>query len=256
VSAGEPTRRFSDRASDYARARPAYPEALTDALVASAGLTAGSAVADVGSGTGLSSTPFLRLGCTVYGVEPNAAMRAAAERRLAGEPRFVSVDGTAESTGLPAASVDLVVAAQAFHWFDRPRARAEFARVLRPGGVVALVWNWRRDRGTPFLEGYEALLRRWGTDYAEVLRRWEAGSPDALGAFFGGPYETRRVEHAQVHDLDGLRARLLSSSYTPPEGHPDRAPMLRALERLFAEHAREGQVELVYDATLHIGALA
>jgi SAM-dependent methyltransferase len=254
----DPTRRFTDRALDYAVGRPAYPDALADTLVAAAALTAGSAVADVGSGTGLSSEPLLRRGCTVYGVEPNAAMRGAAERRLAAEPRFVSVDGTAEATGLGDASVDLVAAGQAFHWFDRPRARREFARILRPGGVAALFWNWRRAAGAPFLEAYEAILRRWGTDYAEVRHRYDAGSAPALAAFFGGPYATSTFTHALAYDLDGLRARLLSSSYTPPPGHPDRAPMLRALEAAFAEHARDAaaRVELVYDAELHVGRLA
>jgi SAM-dependent methyltransferase len=251
----EPTRRFSDRVADYARARPGYPEALFDALVAAAGLRAGGAVADVGSGTGISTEPLLRRGCVVYGVEPNADMRRAAEERFAGRPGFVSVDGVAEATTLPDASVELVTVAQAFHWFDRARARREFARILRPGGAVGLFWNWRAT-GTPFLDAYEGILERYGTDYLEVRSQNWARRADGLSDFFGGPFETRTFSHAQALDLDGVRALLLSASFTPPAGHPDREPMLRALERAFDEHARDGRVGIVYDTELHVGRLA
>jgi ubiquinone/menaquinone biosynthesis C-methylase UbiE len=132
-----------------------------------AALGPGSVVADLGSGTGISTEPFLRLGCTVHAVEPNDAMRAAAEELLSGHPELRSVAGTAEATTLPGRSVDLVAAGQAFHWFRPDFARAEIARILRPGGRVALFWNRRRE-DTAFGEAYEALLRRYGTDYAAV----------------------------------------------------------------------------------------
>ena len=251
----EPTRRFSDRVNDYARARPGYPEALFDALAAVAGLGGGSAVADVGSGTGISTEPFLRRGCVVYAVEPNAGMRRAAEERFAGRPGFVSVDGVAEATTLPEGSVDLVTVAQAFHWFDRARARGEFARILRPGGVVGLFWNWRSS-GAPFVDAYEAILERFGTDFREVRETYAARRAGGVAEFYGGPFETRTFPHTQALDLDGLRALFLSSSFTPPAGHPDREPMLRAIERAFAEHARAGRVEIAYDAELHVGPLA
>jgi SAM-dependent methyltransferase len=251
----EPTRRFSDRVHDYARARPGYPEALFDTLAAAAGLRAGSAVADVGSGTGISSEPFLRRGCAVYGVEPNADMRLAAEARFAAHAGFTSVDGVAEATTLADASVDLVTVAQAFHWFDRARTRREFARILRPGGAVGLYWNWRAA-GTPFVEAYEAIIERFGTDFAAVRSTYAARRAEGLADFFGGPFETRTFSHTQALDLDGLRALLLSSSFTPPAGHPDREPMLHAIDRAFAEHARGGRVEIPYDTELHVGRLA
>src|SRR5580704_17335722 len=142
----DPKERFSSRVDDYVRYRPGYPAALYAWLAAEGRLDAGSVVVDVGSGTGILSRGLLESGgARVVGVEPNAAMRAAAERSLAGQPRFESVDASAEATGLPAASADLVIAAQAFHWFDPPRARVEFARILRPSGLVALVWNQRSD---------------------------------------------------------------------------------------------------------------
>lgn len=249
----DPTTRFSDRADDYARARPSYPDAVFDAIEKLAGLSAPSVIADVGSGTGISAAPLLRRGYAVYGVEPNAAMRAEAERRFAGESRFTSVDGTAEATTLGDGSVDLVLVAQAFHWMDPVRTRAELARVLRPPRYVALLWNWRRPRGSAFTAAYEAIVERWSNDYDVVKRQYRVR--ESLGAFFGGAHETRTFEHAHPLDRDAVRALLLSSSYTPKEGHPDRAPMLRALDAAFDAHARGGLVEVVYDAELHVGRL-
>src|SRR5687768_9631235 len=144
----DPTRRFSNRVEDYVRYRPGYPLQVLDFLRGSGALADRSVVADVGSGTGISSELFLRDGHTVYGVEPNAEMRAAAEAQLVQRfSRFHSVDGRAEGTTLADGSVDLVVAAQAFHWFqDLDFVRCEFGRILRPGGRVVLLWNTRKTR--------------------------------------------------------------------------------------------------------------
>src|SRR5690242_14365495 len=108
------TQRFSDRVENYVRARPSYPDAFFDFLRSEIGLTSDWAVADIGSGTGISAGPLLKNGNTVCGIEPNAPMRQAAERLLAAYPRFRSVDATAEATSLPDGSVDLALAAQAF----------------------------------------------------------------------------------------------------------------------------------------------
>jgi len=255
--APDPTRRFSDRVADYVRYRPGYPEALLRALETEAGLGLGTGMADVGSGTGISTALLLRSGAEVWAVEPNPEMRRAAEERLGGEPRFHSVAGTAEATTLPDASVDLVAAGQAFHWFDRERARAEFLRILAPPprlGRLALFWNSRRTDSTPFLRDYEALLRRFGTDY-ERIDHMKLG-PEVFEAFFAGPFESHRFENHQVFDFEGLRGRLLSSSYTPAPGHPDHEPMLAELRRLFDRHQEDGQVRFEYDTELHLGRLA
>ena len=255
--APDPTKRFSDRVADYVRYRPGYPEALLRALRGEAGLGPRSRVADVGSGTGISTELLLRSGAEVWAVEPNEEMRRAAEERLGGEPRFHSVDGTAESTTIPEASVDLVAAGQAFHWFDRERARAEFLRILAPPprlGRLALFWNSRRTESTPFLRDYEALLRRFGTDY-DRIDHTNLG-PEDFEAFFAGPYQSHRFENHQVFDFEGLRGRLLSSSYTPAPGHPDHEPMLTALRDLFDRHQQNGQVRFEYDTDLHLGPLS
>jgi len=254
MPASDATTRFSNRVADYVRYRPSYPDDLIATLAADAGLRADSTVADVGSGTGISADLLLRFGCTVYGVEPNAEMRAAAESQFRNQPRFHSCDATAEATSLPAASVDLVTAGQAFHWFDIPRTRAEFIRILRPGGYVALFWNSRRTDSTPFLKGYEALLHDFATDYEQINHT----NIDAavLSQFFGNsPFETRSFPNFQEFDYQGLQGRLLSSSYAPAVGHPRHEPMLLALQRLFREHESNGKVRFDYDTELYFGQL-
>ena len=181
---GDPTTRFSSRVDNYIKHRPGYPPGLLAILAEHHGLTPASTIADLGSGTGILAELFLKHGNAVLGVEPNREMREAGQQLLAGYPRFTSVTGTAEATTLPDACADLVTAGQAFHWFDRARARPELVRVLRPDGWVVLVWNDRRLAGSPFLEAYERLLRAHGTDYASVNHATEC-SEGVVRAFFG-----------------------------------------------------------------------
>jgi SAM-dependent methyltransferase len=249
----DPTTRFTDRVAHYVKSRPGYPDALVEALRTEVGVVPGSIVADVGSGTGLSTAVVRRLGGEVYAVEPNAAMREAAETRFAGDPLVHSINGRAEETGLPAHSVDVVIAGQAFHWFDVAATSREFARILRPGGRVALFWNTRRSNGTPFLEGYEQLLDRFGTDYREVNHR--RVNTEVLQAFFRGPWHTRRFTQEQPLDFDGLRGRLLSSSYVPGPEDPNFEPMLASLRALFDATAKDGLGRIVYDTELFFGEL-
>jgi SAM-dependent methyltransferase len=250
----DPTIRFSDRVADYSRYRPAYPDALLTALQREVGLSAAAVVADIGSGTGISSELLLGIGCKVFAVEPNAEMRGAAEARLANEPRFHSVAGRAEATTLADRSVDAVTAGQAFHWFAAREARAEFIRILQPGGLVAVFWNTRRSEGSPFLSAYEEMLRQFGTDYMQVNHR--NVDAEALRLFFGRGYESRVFSNVQVFDFDGLRGRLLSSSYAPGPGHPDHDPMLAALRQVFDAHHENGRVRMEYDTELFFGPIA
>lgn len=254
MPAPDATTRFSNRVADYVRYRPGYPDGLINTLAAEAGLRTDSTVADVGSGTGISANLFLRFGCTVYGIEPNADMRAAAEVRYQDEPRFHSCDATAESTSLPKASVDLVAAGQAFHWFDIPKTRAEFMRILRPNGFAALFWNSRRTTSTPFLVAYEALLLEFATDYEQINHT--NIDMAVLSRFFGDdPFEVRSFPNFQEFDYEGLKGRLMSSSYAPAAGHPRHEAMLLALQQLFREHESHGQVRFEYDTELYFGPL-
>ena len=248
------TRRFSDRVENYVRYRPHYPEAVLQVLRQKTGLTASAAIADIGSGTGISAELFLRNGNPVFGVEPNLDMQQAAARLLQTYSQFHSITGTAEVTTLPSQSVDYVLAAQAFHWFKPQPTQQEFARILRPGGWVVLMWNSRRTASTPFLQDYEALLHQYGTDYREI--RHKNIDLQALQAFFaGGPLETQTFYNEQRFDFEGLKGRLLSSSYTPNAGHPNYPPMVQALKHLFEQYEEQGQVRFEYDTEIYFGQL-
>ena len=246
-----PEQRFSDRVENYVRYRPSYPQEIITLLQREAALTPHSIIADVGSGTGISAELFLRAGGTVHAVEPNREMREAAERLLAPHPNFHSVNGSAQATTLPDHSMDFIVAAQAFHWFNTPETRAEFTRVLKPGGIVVLIWNERKLDATPFLRAFEQLLLTFGTDYTAI--RHENINAAALDSFFSGAYETFNFANEQHFDFEGLKGRLLSSSYAPAAGQPGHDEMIAELQRIFGDCQVSGQVCFEYDTRVHVG---
>jgi SAM-dependent methyltransferase len=247
------TTRFSSRQRDYARHRPGYPPDFVRALAAALDLSDRSRVADIGSGTGISSRVLLDLGCTVYAVEPNADMRGTAESLFDGHPRFVSVAGTAEATGLPDAGVDAITAGQAFHWFVLEDARREWLRILRPGGAVAIFWNSRRLDATPFLRAYENVLLEYGVDYAEVKNEWVIAERLQTLLLDGGTPQV--FVHETLLDVEALKGLARSSSYSPPVGHPRHAPMMEALDRIFQAHHSDGRVRMIYDTRLFTGRI-
>lgn len=246
--------RFTSRVEDYARYRPGYPAEIVDLLTTKCGLTPESIVADVGSGTGKLSEIFLANGNVVIGIEPNESMRVVAEKIFKDDPRFRSVNGTAEATTLPEASVELIVAGQAFHWFDPLQTREEWIRILKPDHWVALIWNDRKLETTPFLSDYEQMLVDFGTDYAEV--RHDKGMPAIRQFFAGDEFVLQGFPNTQVFDFDGLRGRVRSSSYTPEPDHPSFAPMMRRLEAVFDKHQESGYVNFEYETKVFYGRLS
>jgi SAM-dependent methyltransferase len=249
-----PAVRFSDRAEDYAKYRPHYSPKVVQALQQACGLRPEHLIADVGCGPGLLAEIFLDSGNRVIGVEPNLEMRRAGEDYLAAYRNFSMVDGSAEATTLPGASIDFVVAGQAFHWFRPDETRIEFARILKPGGWAVLVWHDRNVASAPFLCAYEAFIRRHSIDYEQVTHKYLA-SYAALERFFA-PNKMRLIQqqNQQRLNFDGLRGRLLSSSYIPKSGERYEA-MSRDLPRLFSSHAAEGHVVLQYDTKIYFGHL-
>jgi SAM-dependent methyltransferase len=259
MPASNPTQRFSSRVNDYVLYRPGYPVEILELLKSECGLTTQSVIADIASGTGIFTRVLLENGNRVFGVEPNDEMRKAGESFLASYRNFTSVAGTAEATTLPDHSVDFVTAAQAAHWFDRESARKEFVRILRAGGTPAvrgwtvLIWNERKTDTTLFLRAYEKLLVEFGTDYQDVRHE---RTTDAIDGFFApSPFQLRVFDSRQEFDFDGLRGRLLSSSYAPAAGHPKHEPMLRELRRIFEEDQENGRVSFEYDTRVYYGRL-
>ena len=245
--------RFTTRVESYVKYRPGYPAELLEVLRQECGLTIDAVVADVGSGTGILSELLLKNGNTVYGVEPNAAMRTAGEHLLQSYRKFKSVDGSAENTTLPAGSMDLITAGQAFHWFDGTAARKEFVRILKPQGVVALVWNDRRLDATPFLRAYEELLLNFGTDYSQISELYGEGP---VAEFFAPrKFKVGSFENVQQFDFSGLKGRLLSASYTPEPGHPKFESMLERLQEIFDRYQERGKVAFEYDTKVFYGPL-
>ncbi len=240
--------RFSNRVENYVKYRPGYPPEVLDLFRAEMNLREDSVIADIGSGTGISAKLFLVNGNAVCGVEPNAPMRAAAEEFLREFPRFQSVDGTAENTNLPDNSVDFVIAAQAFHWFDKEKTRTEFKRILRPDGFVVLIWNERQLDSNLFLREYEELLKKFGKDYEKV--RHDKIDTEILKDFFQNDFSSKTYQNAQVLDFEGLQGRLMSSSYMPSETDLHFEPMVIELQRLFEKYAESGKIQLLYNTNI------
>lgn len=252
MSATNSVQRFSSRVESYVRFRPSYPKQIIETLERECGLTRDSVIADIASGTGIFTKLLLEHGNPVFGVEPNADMRRAGDEFLAAYPNFSSVNGTAEATTLKSGSVDFVTAAQAGHWFERKKARQEFARILKKGGWAVLIWNERKTSSTPFLRDYEDLLLRHGTDYKEVRHEHTV-----VGEFFEPrQYEERTFALQQVFDYEGVEGRLMSSSYAPGTDHPGHVPMLRELRRIFERHQHNGKVSIEYATRMFYGRLA
>jgi len=245
--------RFSDRVENYVKYRPGYPPEVLRLFRDEMNLRSGSVVADIGAGTGISAKIFAANGNEVFGVEPNKLMREAAKEFLRDFPNFKAIDGTAENTTLPENSIDFVVAAQAFHWFDETNTRKEFKRILKDDGFVVLMWNERQLDTTAFLKDYENLLIEFGTDYEKV--RHENVTKETLLNFFQTDFRQAVFQNSQTVDFDGLKGRMLSSSYIPSQENPRFAEMIKKLESLFAEHAENGKIDILYTTNVFHGRI-
>jgi SAM-dependent methyltransferase len=235
----DPTGRFSNRAEDYRRYRPDYPEAALDAILEGLGAPLRLVAADVGAGTGISSRMLAERGVRVLAIEPNAGMRAAADPHERVEWR----EGTGEAAGLPGGSLDLVLCAQAFHWFRQPEALAEFHRVLRPRGRLVLMWN-TRDHNDPLTRDYAGAIHAVNGEHPVEQIEFDPASI-AAGGLFTTPRETY-FPHAQTLDREGLIGRAASASYVPREGEGF-ARLSTLLEAVWErEHDGRGRVRMRY----------
>jgi ubiquinone/menaquinone biosynthesis C-methylase UbiE len=252
--------RFSSRVDAYREFRPRYPAAVIDLLEEQCGLSSNAVIADIGAGTGMLAELFLQHGNSVFAVEPNRAMRSACEELRSQYPKLTCVDGSAEITTLPDHCADFVTVGQALHWFNLEGARAEFVRILQPGGWCAVIYNERRMGGDAFHDGYEHILNEFGIDYETVRAKYP--QQKKLAEFFSSVHgaapalQRANFPNAQEFDFKGLLGRILSSSYMPQPGHPHYTAMLRAVEELFLRSQKDDQVQLEYDCVVTYGRLA
>ena len=216
-------RGFQSGAAAYEAARPGYPDEAMAVLRDAVGIGPGIAVLDLAAGTGKLTRRLVEMGATVHAVEPVSAMRAQLESAVGAEA--VVADGTAEEIPLADAAVDVVTVAQALHWFDAPVALAEIARVLRPGGRLAILWN-ERDEATPWVAEMSRLIR-W---HERTVSRYQHVDWPAVVAASGRftPLEQRTMRWDQPMTADLLADRVRSISYIAAMPVPER-------ERLAAE---------------------
>ena len=242
---------FSAKVNDYVASRPDYPAALFDTLSKHTRLPAGSVVADVGAGTGLLTHGLLQRGWSVIAIEPNPAMRAAADHWLGDRPGYRSAEGSAEHLPLADGSVDLITAAQAFHWFEVDAARTECLRVLRPHGQVALIWNDRR-RNDPLHEALDGVFNQFGGVKRTALVAHEDRAE--VPRFFGNT-TAREFAWPHEHRLDAaaLASLAFSRSYMPARDSAAGQAVEDALRGVFARCAVDGKVAVRYATVAMVG---
>ncbi len=239
------TTRFSNRVDDYVRYRPTYPAEIIDAIVE--GFTS-PIVADLGAGTGISAVILAQSGARVHAVEPNALMRGAIRH----DERISVVDGTAEATTLPDASVDVVTAFQAYHWFDPAAVLEEAVRIGRTRVRFAAVWN-HRDRNDELTAQYESIIDRYDVSRGGIDRNRRAGTVlDDLRRT--GWTDVRTVEASHEHPLnwEAMIGFVRSASYLPREGDAYDA-MAGELRAVYDRQAAAGNVRFRWTTRAYIG---
>lgn len=234
--------RFTNRVDDYARYRPAYPKEIVAAILD--GYTS-PVVADLGAGTGISAHLLHDAGATVYAIEPNAGMRTA----IVPAAGIVTIDASAEHTSLDDASVDIVTAFQAYHWFDPHAVLEEVRRITREGGRFAAVWN-HRDRSDPMTGAYESIVDRYDESGGDIDRSRRSAS--VLEDLRRHGWRNPRVvsaTHRRVLDWETMIGLARSASYLPKSGTAYESMELE-LRRLYETWTAEKAFIYITDAYL------
>jgi SAM-dependent methyltransferase len=240
-----PLSRFSDRAADYAKYRPSYPDEAIAILLEGLGNPSQLVAADIGAGTGISSRLLAQRGVRVIAIEPNEAMREAASPHPLVEFR----DRSAEVTNIPDASVDLVTCFQAFHWFNPEPTLQEFHRILKPTGRLAVVWN-DRDRNDELTQSYTRLVQIASNNHPAESRL--VSVDPLLSSPLFPDIRCHTFVYRQQLDLDGLIGRAMSVSYIPREGEAQQQ-LISSLEELYNRTCDEnGFVYLTYHTSVYL----
>lgn len=248
----EPTKRFSNRVNDYVKYRPGYPAEVISVLQQECNLNPNSVLADIGAGTGIFTTLLLKHDYKVYAVEPNDDMRQSAIEQLGNNKNFIPVNGSAEATTLSSNSINMVVCAQAFHWFSNNNTQVEFNRILVKDGYVALIWNNRLANADEFATEYDALLKQDSIDYNKVNHQ-NISDIDFKAFFRDGVYKVIKFPNLQVFDEEGLIGRAYSSSYVPAKDTEAGKAFLKPLKELFEKHNKNGKVNFHYQTEIYLG---
>lgn len=243
---------FSGRADDYSKGRPGYAEGFIDYLYSSHGFSQESVIADIGSGTGKFARNLLIRGSEVFCVEPNTDMRLTAEKELKGYPGFVSVNGNAEKTTLKSSSVDHIVSAQAFHWFDTEAFKKECVRILTPDGKVFLIWNTRKE------DDINNSLKEIYSRYCPSFRGFSGGTKphdERIRCFFNDKYEFVSFENPIYQDKETFILRSLSASYSLKKDDCEYNHYINALSTLFKNFAVRGKIKIENATVAYIGTI-
>ncbi len=247
------TERFSSRVENYVKYRPHYTGKIINSLQEKISFSSSFVVADIGSGTGILTELFLKNGNIVFAVEPNAAMRLKAEELLKVYANFISIDAVAEQTTVADKTVDLIIAAQAFHWFDAVKTKIEFKRIAKQNAHVALLWNERLVL-SGLEKQYENLILKYATDYTTVDHR--NISEEKIAAFFNpNNFSYAEFDNEQIFDFEGMKGRLLSSSYISDEQNKDFDKMIDELHELFKTYSINNSVQFAYKTKLYLGKI-
>jgi ubiquinone/menaquinone biosynthesis C-methylase UbiE len=245
---------FSNKVDNYVKYRPMYPKEYFDYLVDITGISRFSVIADIGAGTGIFTKQIADKVKKVYAVEPNPEMRSACQIHCGDADNIDYIDGSAENTTLKDNNVDHITAAQSFHWFDPVLTKAEFQRILRPGGKVALVWNIQ-DAENGMIKENDAICRR----YCPAFIGFGGGSSnkkEIYGEFFrNGKFDHRVLENNINNTLDSYIGGSLSASYAPKEGDKNYVPFISSLTELFEKYNTGGRLMIPVNTCSYVGEI-
>jgi len=229
---------FTGKATAYAKARPGYAPAALDFILGL--MPAGTVFADIGAGTGKFTCLLAQRVKFVYAIEPNEDMRA----QIAGRENIRVVDGAAECTGLPDQSVDAVACAQAFHWFDGEKFKAECKRILRPGGRIFVLYN------IPPAGHTEANAELEWQPHKHDPERWEKNN-DTMLAFFGGAMRREAFDNPVYYDREHHEAYMLSHSTSPRPGDGDYERFIASIAAIYERCNVDGRMLLPQETVVY-----
>lgn len=244
--------KFDGMGKLYSQYRPSYPQRFIEYLLLDVGITTGSVIADIGSGTGILTRQLLEKGNRIYAVEPNEDMRMTAEENLKACPGFTSVNGTAEHTTLAGNSIDFITVAQAFHWFDRVGFKKECQRILKAGGKVILVWNHKDEKSEP-VQKLSETHRKYCPNFRGFSGGMQLSGDDLFSDFFHGAYDKKVFHNDLVLALNGFIGGCLSSSYAPKEQDETYPAYVAELKALHQQFGKGGQLVLPNFTLCYVG---